>query len=117
VLKTYLISKILYSYNVIIFAKPIKIFMTKKITECLVEIKELTPAETRDALKKSMDTIVGNIDKIMGEKKITQENLAYGIGSSQPHLNYILRKKKGITIKVLSRIAKVLDVKLYELVK
>ena len=91
--------------------------MAKKITTPSLEIKELTKNEIGYQLKIHMDIIVGNIDRIMGEKNITQENLAYGIKSTQSHLNYIMRKKKGITINVLGRIAKILDVKIHELLK
>jgi DNA-binding Xre family transcriptional regulator len=89
----------------------------EKSTESVFEIKEVKRSEIRDLLKSNMDLIVGNIERVMKEKRITQESLAHGICSEQQHVSYLLRKKSGITINVLGRIAKAMDVKLYELVK
>lgn len=79
---------------------------------------DVTKEETSDILKINMDLIQNNISKILSERGISQSELARAIDSEPRHINYILRKKnKGITIRVLGRIAKALDVKLYELVK
>ena len=73
--------------------------------------------EAKRQLKNNMEIIQGNISRIMELKKISQSELARAIESEPGHINYILRKKnKGITIKVLGRIAKALSVPLKELV-
>lgn len=73
--------------------------------------------KAKELLKKNMDVIVGNIYKRMDEKKMTQKDLAYEIESEPPHVNYILRKKKGITINVLGRIAIALDTTISDLAR
>lgn len=73
--------------------------------------------ESKRQLKNNMDIIQGNISRILESKKISQSELARAIESEPNHINYILRKKnKGITIKVLGRIAKALEVPLKTLV-
>ena len=83
-----------------------------------IEIKNISIEEAKKILKTNMDLIQNNILQILSSKKISQSELARAIESEPSHINYILRKKnKGITIKVLGRIAKALDVKLVDLVK
>lgn len=82
------------------------------------QIIHVSKEQTRDALKSNMDLIQVNLLRIMKSKGISQYALAHAIESEPGHVNYILRKKnKGITIKVLGRMAKALDVPIYELIK
>lgn len=82
------------------------------------QIIEVRREEIRPILQNNMDVIIGNILRIMSEKQISQEDLAYGICSEQSHVSKILTmRNRGLTINVLGRIAKALDVKLIELVK
>jgi plasmid maintenance system antidote protein VapI len=82
------------------------------------QLRHLTRDDVRDLLKTNMDVIVGNIEKIMKEKNITQENLATAMRSEQQHVSYILRKRgKGITINVIGRIASALNTSISELAK
>jgi len=82
-----------------------------------VELKEIKPQKLRESLKYHSDIIVGNMDRIMGEKKITQEQLSESMETDQSHLNKVMRNKRGITLKFLVRTAFSLDVKLIELVR
>ena len=105
--------------NIIIFVKlKTKIIMKKENSkEEISQVITVTNDEAKRLLKSNMDIIQGNISRIMNEKKINQSELANAIESEPNHINYILRKKnKGITIKVLGRIAKALNVQLKELV-
>ena len=82
------------------------------------QAREVTTQQAKDILKLNMELIQNNISSIMAAKKISQSELARAIESEPNHVNYILRKKnKGITIKVLGRIAVALNVKLTDLVK
>jgi len=84
----------------------------------ITQAKNVSTEEVRDILKNNMELIQSNISSIMASKNISQSELAKAIESEPGHINYILRKKnKGITIKMLGRIAKSLDVKTYELIK
>lgn len=91
--------------------------MKYKDKEDKVEIKEIQPAKLRELIKTQTEKIVGNIDRIMGDKNITQDVLSDGMLTSQSHLNRMMRQKKGFTIKFLVRCSYSLDVKLTELVK
>lgn len=81
------------------------------------EVKNIKKEEIRVLLKENMEVIVGNIIRIKKEKNISHEALAFGIRSHTTHVSYILRSGKGITVNVLGRIAKAMDVSLVELVK
>jgi len=82
------------------------------------QVKEVSTNEAREILKTNMELIQNNISTVMASKNLSQSELARAIESEPGHINYILRKKnKGITIKMLGRIAKALDVKLIDLVK
>jgi len=81
------------------------------------QVKEITKAEASKLLKENMEIIIKNIERLLKEKNMNQSELAYAIGSDRQHVNFILRNGKGITVNVAGRIAKALDVKLYELIK
>ena len=92
--------------------------MTKQKEEITNTLIQVSVTECNDALRKNMETIQNNILKILSEKNISQSDLAKAIESEHNHVNYILRKKnKGITIKVLGRIAKSLNIPIYQLLK
>ena len=102
--------------NVISFAKPFTDYTMKEIE--ISQVKEISTKEMNDAFKNDMELIQNNILNILSVRNISQSELARAIESEPCHINYILRKKnKGITIRVLGRIAKALDVKLIDLVK
>jgi len=89
-----------------------------KPEEIKFQIIEVRREEIRPLLKNNMETIVGNIVRLMHEKAISQEDLAFGICSEQQHISKILTmKNRGLTINVLGRIAKAMDVKIHELLK
>jgi len=81
------------------------------------QVKEITKAEASKLLKENMEIIIKNIERLLKEKNMNQSELAYAIGSDRQHVNFILRNGKGITVNVAGRIAKALDIKLYELIK
>ena len=81
------------------------------------QVKEITKAEASKLLKENMEIITMNIERLLKEKNMNQSELAYAIGSDRQHVNFILRNGKGITVNVAGRIAKALDIKLYELIK
>ena len=86
--------------------------------ENIYQLKYLTRDDVRELLKNNMNIIVGNIEKIMKEKNITQEELSGAMRSEQQHISYILRKKgKGITINVIGRIAEALNTSISDLAK
>jgi len=60
--------------------------------------------------------ILENIRKIRLEKDISVLNLSLDVGISHSHLFYIESKRTIPSIDVLVRIAKALDVQLYELI-
>lgn len=91
--------------------------MKEKIKEEKYITPEISRKEASEELKKNMDVIVNNIQNIMRTKNMNQSELAYAIKSDRGHVNYILKSKTGITVNVLGRIAKALNVKLYEIVK
>jgi len=92
--------------------------MTKTKTDITIQIKYVSPQEVRDALKNNMEIIQKNIKGIMERRGISQGELSRATNSEPSHINYNLHKKnKGITIKVLGRIAKSLDVTIIELLK
>lgn len=92
--------------------------MNNKKENLLPSIIPVSEDEAKKILKTNMDLIQSNIYQILTEKKISQSDLARAIESEPGHINYIMRKKnKGITIKVLGRIAKALDVKMEDLIK
>jgi DNA-binding Xre family transcriptional regulator len=75
--------------------------------------------EAKKVLENDMSGILGRISSLMSEKKINQSQLARSIGSEANHINRILhneQKKNGLTIKVLSRIAVGLGVKIKDLI-
>lgn len=91
---------------------------TTQVVEQKFQIVEVKREEIRSLLQTNMELIISNINRIMKEKDISQDDLAFGMCSEQQHVSYILRNKgKGITINVLGRIAKAMDVKPYELLK
>lgn len=89
----------------------------EKIVE-VPQVKEISTRQAQEILKTNMDLIQNNISSLMASKNISQSELAKATESEPGHINYILRKKnKGITIKVLGRIAGALDVKIDELIR
>jgi antitoxin component HigA of HigAB toxin-antitoxin module len=89
-----------------------------KPLEVKFQIIEVRREEIRPILKSNMELIISNINRIMKEKGVFQEDLAYGICSEQSHVSKILsNRNRGLTINVLGRIAKALDVKMHELLK
>lgn len=88
-----------------------------KILEPKFEVIVTKREEIRPLLKKNMELIINNIIRIKKEKNISHEDLAAGMCSHTQHVSYILRSGKGITINVLGRMARAMDVKPYELLK
>jgi len=91
--------------------------MKEKNKEERYNTPEISKNEASKLLKQNMDIIVENINTLLLKKKMNQSELAYAIKSDRGHVSYILRSKIGITVNVLGRIAKALDVPLTELVK
>ena len=90
----------------------------KRLEENIYQLKYLTRDDVRDLLKKDMDTLMNNIERIMKEKNITQEALATAMRSEQSHLSYMLKNRgKGITVQVIGRIASALNTSITELSK
>lgn len=82
------------------------------------QLNYLTREDIRNLLKKDIDTILNNIQRIMKEKVISQDSLATAMGSEQQHISYMLRKRgSGITIPVIGRIAAALNTTISELAK
>ncbi len=84
------------------------------------QVNDISPAEARNHLKNNMGIIISNIKNFMLEKKVNQKELAFRINSEQGHVSNMLKNdffKNGLTINVLGRIAKALEVKLEDLVK
>lgn len=82
------------------------------------QLRFLTKNDIRELLRKDIDTIVDNIQKIMKENSISQEKLADAMMTSQQHLSYMLKKRgAGITIKVMGRFAAALNTSISELSK
>jgi DNA-binding Xre family transcriptional regulator len=89
-----------------------------KPQEVKFQIIEVGRHEIRPILKNNTELIITNITRIMKEKSVSQEVLAWGICMDQGNLSKMLSlKNRGLTIRVLGRIAKALDVKMYELLK
>lgn len=83
------------------------------------QLRDITRDEARKILKEDMALILANIKNFMSEKSINQKELAYRIGSEACHVSRMFKNppKNGLTINVLGRIAKALDVKLYQITK
>jgi len=82
------------------------------------QLTYLTEQQVRDLINNEMPKVMGNIQKIMIENKITQSELATAIRSEQQHISYMLRNKgKGITYNVIMRMATALRVNISELAK
>lgn len=91
--------------------------MIEKKEPQLPIVIQVSKDEAKKILKTNLELIQTNISKILESRKISQSELARAIESEPAHINYILRqKKRGITIKVLGRIARALNVQLKDLV-
>lgn len=61
---------------------------------------------------------LGNkITKIRGKKGLTQEEVALEAGLNRAFIGYIERAERRPTVKTIAKIAKALDVKIWELFK
>lgn len=58
-----------------------------------------------------------NIKHIREERKLSQEKLAFGFNSARNYIGCIERAEKNLSLKTLYKIAKILDVKVEDLLK
>lgn len=90
----------------------------KKEEKNTYQLKYLTRDDVRSLISNQMDTILGNVARIMKENNITQEALATAMRSEQSHLSYMFKNKgSGITINVIGRMAAALNVSIGDLAK
>ncbi len=58
-----------------------------------------------------------NIRKFRKKKKLSQEQLAFGFNSARNYIGCIERAEKTLSLKTLYKIAKILDVRVEDLLK
>lgn len=92
--------------------------MAKQKNE-IPQFKEITREEARVALKEDMQRILANINRIMNEKGISRLELSFRINSEKGHTSRMLNTftKNGLTVNVLGRIHRALEVKMEDLVR